>query len=248
LKLSPGLLKLLWSRKTRPYGRYRLAEAISGAIYPDYVFSEYARSWLDNSEFMALYDRYTPGNRHSADRKFFLNSLLELIANVPGDTAECGVFEGASSVVICEHVRRSNGQAPRTHHAIDSFEGLSEPATVDGTYWSRGSLTSSRARATANLAAYPNVKIHAGWIPQVFNELPAQARFAFLHVDVDLFQPTLDTLDFFYERLNRGAVVVCDDYGFSTCPGATAACDQFLAGKPEKIVHAPTGQGFFIKS
>lgn len=52
---------------------------------------------------------------------------------------------------------------------------------------------------------------------------------------------------FFYDRLNIGGVFVCDDYGFLTCPGATAAIQDFLISKPEKMVSLPGGGGFFIK-
>ena len=42
-------------------------------------------------------------------------------------------------------------------------------------------------------------------------------------------------------------MLLCDDYGFVTCPGATLAMDDFFDDKPEEIVHLPTGQGLVIK-
>ena len=45
----------------------------------------------------------------------------------------------------------------------------------------------------------------------------------------------------------KDGIIVCDDYGFSTCPGAKQAFDEFMKGKPEPIVHVPTGQCFIIK-
>ena len=67
-----------------------------------------------------------------------------------------------------------------------------------------------------------------------------------VHVDVDLYEPTLASLAFFYPRMNPGGVMVCDDYGFTTCPGATKAVDEFLHDKPEKMIALPNGGGFFI--
>ena len=52
---------------------------------------------------------------------------------------------------------------------------------------------------------------------------------------------------FFYPRLVPGGIVVCDDYGFPTCPGATSAVDEFLADKPEKMLSLASGGGFAIK-
>jgi hypothetical protein len=220
-----------------------LAEKLTRLIYSEYAFSDYGRTWLDDREFFRMYDRLNPADRRSADRKFFLRSLLGLVDDVPGDTAECGVYRGASSYIIS---RYSNG-ADRTHHAFDSWEGVSEPGVSDGRYWRRGDLAVSEASARQNLAGFPSIKFHKGWIPDSFAAVEGAARFAFVHIDVDLYQPTLDSLTFFYPRLNAGALVVCDDYGASSCPGVTRACETFLAGKEERLVHAPTGQGFFIK-
>jgi len=43
-----------------------------------------------------------------------------------------------------------------------------------------------------------------------------------------LYQPTLDSLDFFYPRLRQGGVIVVDDYGYTQFPGAKKSVDEFL--------------------
>jgi predicted O-methyltransferase YrrM len=68
-----------------------------------------------------------------------------------------------------------------------------------------------------------------------------------VHIDVDLYNPTKDSLEFFCPRLRPGGIIVCDDYGFSSCPGATAACNEFLADKPEKMIGLSDGGGFLFK-
>ncbi len=235
-------LRRLSAAEPRAYLRFLLAERLAKWVYPKYIFGEFGRSWLDDRSFLAEYDRLSPKDRHAADRKFLLKSLLKLVDDVPGDTAECGVYEGASSFFIC---RYSNGS--RTHHLFDSFEGLPPPNQLDGRYWAAGDFASPLDKARHNLAEFSRLKFYKGWIPTTFSDVPADISFAFVHVDVDLFEPTRAVLEFFYPRLPPGAVVVCDDYGFGFCPGATKACDEFLADKPESMVHSPTGQGFFIK-
>jgi hypothetical protein len=89
------------------------------------------------------------------------------------------------------------------------------------------------------------VVFHPGWIPERFTDV-AERRFCFLHLDVDLLQPTHDALEFFYPRMVPGGVILCDDYGFETCPGARLAVDGFFASRPEPVVHLPTGQGLVI--
>jgi len=42
-------------------------------------------------------------------------------------------------------------------------------------------------------------------------------------------------------------IILCDGYGFTNCPGATKAVDEFLKDKPEKMMSLSGGGGFFIK-
>ena len=71
--------------------------------------------------------------------------------------------------------------------------------------------------------------------------------FALLHVDVDLYRPTLQSLEFFWPRLAPGGVVVCDDYGSRKCPGARAAFDEFFADKDARLIELPTVQALVFK-
>ena len=71
---------------------------------PGYVATKSGKSWFADEEFFRAYDRLMPADeRRSAERKYFLRSLLALADGLPGDTAECGVFTGASSWFICRH-------------------------------------------------------------------------------------------------------------------------------------------------
>jgi hypothetical protein len=116
----------------------------------------------------------------------------------------------------------------------------------DGDHWKAGNLTAAESVCTDNLKEFDFVKFYKGWIPARFEDVK-DLQFAFVHIDVDLYQPTLDSVQFFYYRMNKGAVMICDDYGFVTCPGARQAMDDFFMNKPEKLVMLTTGQAFVIK-
>jgi len=103
------------------------------------------------------------------------------------------------------------------------------------------------AEVENNLSEFDNVKLYKGWIPERFQELESKS-FAFVHIDVDLYEPTHDSITFFYPRLNSNGILLCDDYGFTTCPGATKAIDDFLSDKPEKMISLSCGGGFLIKA
>ena len=224
------------------YSRFMLAERMSGKIYSKYKFSEFGRLFLEDESFLRYYESFAgTENYHSLDRKYTLDQLMKLVVSVEGDTAECGAYQGASSYLMCRHTAESD----KKHHVFDSFEGLSKPHPEDGTYWKSGDLSTSEDAIRDNLKEFDNVVYHKGWIPQRFFEVEHE-RFSFVHLDVDLYQPTMDSLGFFYGRMNPGGIILCDDYGFVTCPGAKKAMDSFFADKPEEIVSLPTGQGFVV--
>ena len=54
-------------------------------------------------------------------------------------------------------------------------------------------------------------------------------RIALLHIDVDVYEPSLVTLRHFYDRVVPGGLIVLDDYG--TVSGETTAVEEFFADK-----------------
>ena len=175
-------------------------------------------------------------------RKFVLYQMAAATRTLPGDTAECGVYKGAGSFLMC-----LGRGAVGSHHIFDSFEGLSQPTELDGSAWHRGDMKVGREKVEKRLRRFPWIQYHAGWIPDRFGDVQ-DARFAMVHIDVDLYEPTRDALEFFYPRLVPGGFLVCDDYAATGCPGATKAFDEFIAGKPEgRVLYLVTGQGFIVK-
>jgi hypothetical protein len=224
---------------------YGLAEARFYEVFPNAFIGEFGKACWEDSEFVADYLRLVPGNRRSFERKYVVAQFVRAVKHVMGDLAECGVYNAATAYFMAR-ASEAVGR-PRRLHLFDSFDGLSHPGAEDGTYWQAGALAISEATARRNLAGVPDVSFYRGWIPDRFPEV-ADRQFAFVHIDVDLYQPTLDSLRFFYDRTAAGGVLLCDDYGFITCPGAARAMREFMADKQEEIIHLPTGQGVVLKA
>lgn len=226
--------------------RFFLLRKLGAWLVPKYRFNWPQLAWWDDDVFSAYLRRFDEIDGCNSDRHWALGQLTRLVADVAGDTAECGVFRGASSYLIC----RGNQLAPnrRVHHLFDSFQGLSEPSILDGSFWSAGDLACPLSVVKENLEEFGEeaVCFHQGWIPERFHEL-SQSHFSFVHIDVDLHEPTRDSLEFFYPRMSEGGIILCDDYGFTSCPGATAAFDEYLMDKPEPMIALPCGGGFLIK-
>ena len=74
-----------------------------------------------------------------------------------------------------------------------------------------------------------------------------QVRLCFAHLDVDLYRSVTDCLTFIWPRLAVGGVIVIDDYGFESCPGAKSAVDEFFAGTGIVPLCLGTGQAIVFK-
>ena len=170
-----------------------------------------------------------------------MKELLKLALPLDGDLAECGVFRGASSYLLAKAIAT---EAPAKQlHLFDSFAGLSQPeAARDGSHWRAGDLACDLAEVAANLENYPEFRVvfHPGSIPDHFQDV-GEKKFCFVHIDVDLYEPTRDALAFFGERLMPGGILICDDYGFETCPGARLAMDEYAGAVRKPVVHCPHG-------
>ena len=242
------LAKLLLQIANKPQDdllRFKLLRKVGKVVLPGYRFKWPQLDWWNNKQFNAYLTQFDEIKGANTDRRWMLYQLLRLIETVPGDTAECGVYKGASSWLICKASQGSQMQQ-RTHYMFDSFQGLSSPGDNDGSHWTEGDLSYGNENVRNNLRGLDAYSLHPGWIPDRFKDIDNK-RFCFVHIDVDLYQPTRDSIAFFYPRMNTGGIIVCDDYSFSSCPGATQAVDEFLADKPEKMLSMPCGGGFFVK-
>jgi hypothetical protein len=67
------------------------------------------------------------------------------------------------------------------------------------------------------------------------------------HIDVDLYQSTLDCCEYFYPRLVPGGILLFDEYGFAAARGEKDAVDQFFADKRESPIVLLSGQAVVVK-
>ena len=226
------------------HAKFRLAEKILNKIYPNYSIGEWGKIYLQNKTFYKYYCKYDDVNFRSYERKYFLNQLLKLTKNIEGHTVELGVYYGASSELILESIKHTE----KRHHMFDSWQGVSQPDLVDGTYWEKGSLNSSLDDCKNNLSIFEESKkiFYEGWIPYTFQHISDDLSISFIHFDLDLYQPTKDGLRFFYDKLSPGGIMLFDDYTFASCPGVKKAVDDFFENKEEDVIETPFS-AFIIK-
>lgn len=190
-------------------------------------------------------------------RLFNFVRLVELSRGAPGDVVECGCYRGATAYLICRVVgAEAEDFKGEGLHLFDSFQGLSAISDEDQlaagvpkgkTKRSAGMFAASVEDVQQTLREYPNVSFHAGWIPATLAGAPP-GPFRFVHLDLDLHDPTLVCLDYFFPRLAPGGVLVCDDDGAVRWPGVRAAVDEFCARTGVAPLRLSTGQAVLLKA
>lgn len=212
---------------------------------------------VEERYFQGMFATVTAPN--GVNRKFRHMTLVEhvrQIAGLQGDIVECGCFRGLSSWVICQTLHEEYGPFDGTgFHIFDSFAGLSAPAEEDVlapetkdlerllAMMAPGNFNCSEEDVRRHLAAFPGIQYHPGWLPQSL-EQEEERRYRFIHLDVDLFQPTLGALEYFYPRLVSGGLVISDDYGW---PGGRKAFDTFCMRHDVPLEKLPNNQAVLRK-
>jgi len=84
-------------------------------------------------------------------------------------------------------------------------------------------------------------------VPDTLAEFPADRRVAYLSIDMNIVLPEIATIEFFWDRLVPGAIVLLDDYGWSTHTAQKQAFDAFAQAHGTMILNLPTGQGLIIR-
>jgi O-methyltransferase len=70
---------------------------------------------------------------------------------------------------------------------------------------------------------------------------------SFAHIDMNATAPSRLALEFAYEHVMPGGVIVFDDYGWESCEDQRVMIDEFFDERPEKAIALPTGQAWVIK-
>jgi hypothetical protein len=187
-------------------------------------------------------------------RHYVLNYLLiNVDFSSGGDICETGCWRGLSAYQIASYIKKMDIDV--TFHIFDSFQGLSDFQSEDFYAGEKRSLENIKKQfecsvdeVKENLREFEFIEYYKGWIPDRFAEV-ADKTFSLVHIDVDLYQPIYDSIDYFYPRLVPKGIMVFDDYGCIQFPGAKKAVDDFLKKIGRTFfLPLPSGQAFLIKN
>ena len=171
--------------------------------YRDFAF-KHMRSVLDSIRVVSLIEAARMSN--------------ELI----GDLAECGVYQGSSSKII-----RHFTDPAKNLHIFDTFTGF----TIDdrnielkkglkkdpGEQFTNTSKELVKSRIFSGINGFKmgfdeeSVVFHSGPVQKTL-ETVKDIHFSFVHLDMDLYEPTRFALSFFIPRIVTNGILLLHDY------------------------------------
>ena len=158
---------------------------------------------------------------------------------VPGDIAEVGVYRGGSAKIIC------SAKGDKALHLFDTFEGLPKVEDIDMVWpFYEGKFAASFEDVRAYFKEEFNVHFYKGIFPATAGPV-TDKKFSLVNLDVDCYESTKQSLEFFYPRMSRGGVIISHDY--ITAPGVKKAFDEFFTGKVEPVLETAGSQCLVVK-
>jgi O-methyltransferase len=228
------------SQKEKSWSHERSPELVHSRVQPAATFSP----WLSDAEFLAAHERIRRNTLVDQYRCYELWQLARQSASVEGAILEVGVWRGGTGCLLALAAPR------KTVYLCDTFAGVVNAGEQDTRYLGGEHADTSEevARKLLASAGVTNAQILTGIFPAE-TAASVEGAIALLHVDVDVYQSAKDTVEWALPRLQPGAAIIFDDYGFFGCEGVTRYVHELRDLLQEFVfLHNLNGHAVFVKT
>ncbi len=214
------------------------------------------RTILPESIYFPGYGHTTLSNKKMENIITLLNGVLE--KKIQGNLIECGVFRGGSLTQIGLKLKQKNSN--KLLFGVDTFEGHpfddQEDIPEDGKIIHQKDLYSDNQLGKVldilDKKKLNNVSLHKGLVENVLPKFFNNEKFCFAHLDLDLYVSTKQALSFIAPKMEKGGIIVFDDYSAFESPGIKKAVDEILGKNSIKISVSSSSkdgnQAYWIKN
>lgn len=245
-------------RKIEPAWLFNLRTAKRRAYAETYYDQDGLKTWhnhdfMKDPSFVAAYQR---GVAAAQDYRFHWRVHVALwvarnALSLDGDFVECGVNRGFLSSAIMKHLDWN--QTDRNFYLFDTFNGLVE------TQMSEEERSLGRAKtftpfyqecydlAVNNFAEWPKAQLVRGMVPETLGQVSIE-KVAYLSIDMNLAEPEIAAIRYFWPKMVKGGFILMDDYGYHGYLPQKRATDHLAQELGFSVLSMPTGQGLIIKT
>jgi hypothetical protein len=170
----------------------------------------------------------TPDSGPKRKARFYnLVNFIKAVRTLDGEIVECGCWKGLSSYLMCNYLKAQNSNFIGSNfHIFDSFEGLSDPKEEDviqdvlvdkkgnrqGTaFKEKGAYSAQLDDVKKSLEQFPDIRYYKGWIPSALENFKS-SKVKFVHIDLDLYEPIMGSLEFFNKILKLTSMSIRQNF------------------------------------
>jgi len=161
---------------------------------------------------------------------------------------ECGVCDGLTIFYAISAVK-SLGKLCNAY-LYDAWDAMKEESLLESEKDSAGQYSFLNVKATEkNLSIFDSSTLYfnKGYIPDSFKTAQNPENLVWLHIDLNASASTLDALNYFWDKLENGGLVLFDDYALPGYQDTQRLIEEWFASKTGTLLHLPTGQAMIIK-
>lgn len=235
----------------RPTYKGKANFSIDGLNYGFSFPSANYTPWQSDSAFMNIYDQIKNNTLVDIYRCYELWQLVHKVSTLDPHAAilEVGVWRGGTAAIMARQLACVKSKA--NLYLADTFSGVAK-AGVNDSFYSGGEHSDTSQYVVEDLlknkSHYPYYKILKGVFPEdTADKILISEQFGLCHIDVDVYDSAKDILEWVWNKLIPGAVVVFDDYGFHTCTGVTKLVEEYRHQPDRQIIHNLNGHALMIK-
>ncbi len=205
--------------------------------------------WNLDKGFGETFSKIHPFTLVDIFRCYELWKLVEQSAKLPdGDLIEIGVWRGGTGTLMAKQAKACG--IPGRVYLCDTFTGVVKAGKKDSTY--KGGEHKDTTREVVEELAFnqmklDNVQILEGIFPDQTGKEVKDARFRLCHIDVDVYQSAQDIVDWIWDRMVSGGIIVYDDFGFADCVGITKHVEEQFPLKDRLVFHNLNGHAIVVK-
>ncbi len=169
--------------------------------------------------------------------------IYKKILELPGHVLEFGVFKGASFSKFLSFRKILENENSRKIIGFDDFGKFTTKGKKEDKIFAKKFIKDVgfgiKKNELENILInnkHSNFELIEGDVVKtlpVFLKKNKHMKIALLHLDLDIFRPTLFVLNKLFNKVVKGGIVLLDDY--AEISGATEAVDKFLYKKNYKI-------------
>lgn len=181
-------------------------------------------------------------------RTYVVCWFADMVKDLEGDYVECGVYTGAYSRAVIEYIDFS--KTHKTFYLLDTYEGLdasliSKEEKLSGIEVYLTHYKNVYEQVKETFRDY-NAKVIKGTVPDSLKDCETD-KICYLSIDMNNVEPEIAAINYFWNKIVIGGVIILDDYGFHMHINQKIAFDKFADEKKQTILCLPTGQGIIIK-